>query len=119
MASNGEQWGSLVEWLWQEYRASVCLDMLEGGKGYKKFLGRLDPYYIAGGRLRQHFFMYLRYLWPISPAGYAYYKLEMSIVTPFTYAYVLVGTDGKPEYSVCRRLMTQETANIGVASYQW
>lgn len=94
------KWKPLVEWLWQEYKKSARLGTLEGGKEYKKFLERLDPYYQAGGRLRQHFFIYLRYLWPLSSTGYTYYKFEMSIVTPFTYAYILVDMGGKPEY-VC------------------
>jgi hypothetical protein len=98
MSNTDNQWRPLIEWLWQEYKTSAHLNMLEGGKGYKKFVDRLDPYYIAGGRLRQHFFMYLRYLWPISPASYIYYKFEMSVVTPFTYAYVLVDHKNLPEY---------------------
>ena len=98
MADN--KWGPFLEWLWQEYTGSVHLDSVEGGRGFKRFLAGLDPNYQAGGRLRQHYFMHLKYGWPIAPSGYTYCRFDMKLGTQFTYAYTLVNPDGSPAY-VC------------------
>lgn len=88
------KWRSLIEWLRQEYKGSAQLISAEGGKEYHRLLGRLDSGYQAGGWLRQQYFTYLRFKWPIVPDGHVYHRFAAKTGTSFVYAYALLSADG-------------------------